>query len=178
MKQKEKEDATVYHNTELLLKHYRDVVWSLEVSVNRINRNFYQEYGRDIEGFLELTYEAGLDLNGTEIESQTKTIARSRNMLRMIDCSVDLLRTKHKNGELYYWILYYTYLSPQEMQNIDEIVDKLRDYMKDVSRSTYFRKKNEAVMQLGRVLWGYTSRECMEIVSFFENNKGYVTTNS
>lgn len=171
MKQKEKEDATVYHNTELLLKQYRDVVWSLEVSVNRINRNFYQEYGKDIDGFLDLTYEAGLDLKGTEIEAQTETLAKSRNMLRMIDCSVDLLRTKHKNGELYYWILYYTYLSPQEMLNADEIVDKLGDYMKDISRSTYFRKKNEAVMQLGRVLWGYTSRECMEIVSFFENNK-------
>ena len=168
MKNKKKDEDTLFHNTEVLLKNYRDVVWSLEVAVHRVNQNFYQEYERDIEGFLELTYEAGLDLNGTEIEAQTKTIARSRNMLRMIDCSVDLLRTKHKNGELYYWILYYTYLSPQEMQNIDEIVDKLKDYMKDISRSTYFRKKNEAVMQLGRVLWGYTSRECMECTCFFE----------
>jgi len=92
-------------------------------------------------------------------------------MLRMIDCSVDLLRTKHKNGELYYWILYYTYLSPQEMLNADEIVDKLGDYMKDISRSTYFRKKNEAVMQLGRVLWGYTSRECIESIRFIENRE-------
>lgn len=171
MKQKEKMDTAVYHNTELLLKHYRDVVWSLEVSVNRINRNFYQEYGKDIDGFLDLTYEAGLDLKGTEIEAQTETLAKSRNMLRMIDCSVDLLRTKHKNGELYYWILYYTYLSPQEMQNIDEIVDKLRNYMKDVSRSTYFRKKNEAIMHLGMVLWGYTATKCIDIVSLLESNK-------
>lgn len=43
--------------------------------------------------------------------------------------------------------------------------------MMDISRSTYFRKKNEAVLQLGKILWGYTSRECVEIVSFFENNK-------
>ena len=72
MKQKEKMDTAVYHNTELLLKHYRDVVWSLEVSVNRINRNFYQEYGKDIDGFLDLTYEAGLDLKGTEIDACQK----------------------------------------------------------------------------------------------------------
>ena len=150
MKYKKKDEDTLFHNTEVLLKNYRDVVWSLEVAVHRVNQK------------------AGLDLNGTEIESQTKTIARSRNMLRMIDCSVDLLRTKHKNGELYYWILYYAYLSPQEMQNIDEIVEKLRDYMKDISRSTYFRKKNEAVLELGRVLWGYTSRECLNIVQLLE----------
>lgn len=170
MKNRENEEV-LYHNTELLLKRYRDVVWSLEVAVHRVNKNFYQEYGSDIEGFLEMTYEAGMDLKGTEIEAQTKTITRSRNMLIMIDSAIDLLRTKHKNGELYYWILYYTYFSPQEMQNTDEIVEKLREYIKDISRSTYFRKKNEAVLQLGRILWGYTSRECIQIVDLLENKK-------
>lgn len=164
-------EKVLYHNTELLLKRYRDVVWSLEVAVHRVNKNFYQEYGSDIEGFLEMTYEAGMDLKGTEIEAQTKTITRSRNMLIMIDSAIDLLRTKHKNGELYYWILYYTYFSPQEMQNTDEIVEKLREYIKDISRSTYFRKKNEAVLQLGIILWGYTSMECIQIVDLLENKK-------
>lgn len=164
-------EKVLYHNTELLLKRYRDVVWSLEVAVHRVNKNFYQEYGSDIEGFLEMTYEAGMDLKGTEIEAQTKTITRSRNMLIMIDSAIDLLRTKHKNGELYYWILYYTYFSPQEMQNTDEIVEKLREYIKDISRSTYFRKKNEAVLQLGIILWGYTSMECIQIIDLLENKK-------
>ena len=170
MKNRENEKV-LYHNTELLLKRYRDVVWSLEVAVHRVNKNFYQEYGSDIEGFLEMTYEAGMDLKGTEIEAQTKTITRSRNMLIMIDSAIDLLRTKHKKGELYYWILYYTYFSPQEMQNTDEIVEKLREYIKDISRSTYFRKKNEAVLQLGIILWGYTSMECIQIVDLLENKK-------
>ena len=56
------------------------------------------------------------------------------------------------------------------MQNIYKIVDKLSDYIKDISRSTYFRKKNEAILQLGMVLWGYTSRECMDIISSLENS--------
>ena len=51
MKNKKKDEDTLFHNTELLLKNYRDVVWSLEVAVHRVNQNFYQEYGRDIEGF-------------------------------------------------------------------------------------------------------------------------------
>lgn len=85
-------------------------------------------------------------------------------MLRIVDSAVDLLRRKHKNGEIYYWILYYTYLSPQELSNIDEIIEKLTDYLKDISRSTYFRKKNEAILHLGRLLWGYTSRECFKAI--------------
>ena len=28
-----KDDKVIFHNTQLLLEHYRDVVWSLEVSV-------------------------------------------------------------------------------------------------------------------------------------------------
>ena len=37
-------------------------------------------------------------------------------MLNTLMAAVDLLRTKHKHGEQYYWILYYSYLSPQELQ--------------------------------------------------------------
>ena len=36
----EKKEKWVFHNTQLLLEHYRDVVWSLEVSVFQANVNF------------------------------------------------------------------------------------------------------------------------------------------
>ena len=114
-----------FHNTELLLKNYRDVVWSLEVAVHNINKNFYIEYGCGIDNFLDMAYDAGMELKGTYVEAHTKSIEKSRNMLRIIDNAVDLLRKKHKNGEIYYWILYYTYLSPQELSNTDEIIEKL-----------------------------------------------------
>lgn len=32
-----KDDKAIFHNTQLLLEHYRDVVWSLEVSVFQTN---------------------------------------------------------------------------------------------------------------------------------------------
>lgn len=35
--------------------------------------------------------------------------------LCLVDRAVDLMRTKHKNGEEFYWLLYYAYLSPQEL---------------------------------------------------------------
>ena len=98
----------VFHNTELLLKNYRDVVWSLEVAIHNVNKNFYIEYGCDINRFLDMAYDAGMELRGTDIEAHTKSIEKSRNMLRIVDSAVDLLRRKHKNGEIYYWILYYT----------------------------------------------------------------------
>ena len=38
MKYKKKDEDTLFHNTEVLLKNYRDVVWSLEVAVHRVNQ--------------------------------------------------------------------------------------------------------------------------------------------
>ena len=106
------EDDPRYHDTWQLLKKYRDVVWSLELSVQQLKKQFELEYGSSIEDFLESVYLAGADLGGTQIEDHARCIERSQKMLSLLDRSVELLRTRHKNGEEFYWILYFTYLSP------------------------------------------------------------------
>lgn len=160
-------DDVIFHNTELLLKNYRDVVWSLEVSVFHANNSFLEEYGSTLEDFLDMSYVAGMEIEASDVAARAKSLNRSRNMLRIIDSAVEVLRKKHRNGELYYWVLYYSYLSPQELGSIAEIVEKLSNYAKDMSRRTYFRRRDEAVLQLGRLLWGYTTKECMEILERF-----------
>ena len=95
-----------YHDTWCLLKKYRDVVWSLELSVQQLRKQFAAEYGSNIEYFLESIYLAGADLGGSQIESHARCIERSRKMLILLENSVELLRTRHKNGEEYYWLLY------------------------------------------------------------------------
>ena len=32
--------------------------------------------------------------------------------MQLLDTAIQLMRRRHKKGELYYWVLYYTYLSP------------------------------------------------------------------
>ncbi len=41
----------LYHDTWKLLKKYRDVVWSLEISVQHVRTKFEIEYGTSIEEF-------------------------------------------------------------------------------------------------------------------------------
>ena len=60
-KQLEKKELPEYHNTYLLLKKYRDVVWSLELSVQKVKNKFRMEMGSSIEDFLESVYIAGVD---------------------------------------------------------------------------------------------------------------------
>lgn len=156
-----------YHDTWKLLKHYRDVVWSLELSVQQLKMQFKVEYGGSIDEFLESVYLAGVDLGGTQIEDHARCIERSNKMLTLLTSSVELLRKRHKNGDAYYWILYYTYLSPQQFRNVEEILDQLRPHIRDISSRTYYRRRKNAVTALSHVLWGYTEQESLKILNCF-----------
>ena len=157
----------LYHDTWKLLKKYRDVVWSLELSIQQVRNRFELEYGSSIEDFLDSVYLAGVDLSGSDTEHHAKCIERSYRMLKLLDSSVDLLRNKHKNGEVYYWLIYYTFLSPQQLRNVEEIIEKLRPHIRDISFRTYYRKRQEAIEALSSILWGYTSKDSIEILDQF-----------
>ncbi len=151
-------DNPLYHDTWKLLKKYRDVVWSLELSVQQVRSRIEIEYGSSIEDFLESVYVAGIDLSDRSIEHHAKCIERSHRMLKLLDTSIDLLRTKHKNGESYYWLLYYSFLSPQQLRNVEEIIEKLRPHIRDISFRTYYRRRREAIDALSSILWGIRLR--------------------
>lgn len=164
-----------YHDTWKLLKRYRDVVWSLELSVQQLKTQFKVEYGSSIDEFLESIYLAGADLSGTQIEDHARCIERSNKMLTLVTNAVDLLRKRHKNGEMYYWILYYSYFSPQQLRNVEEIITQLRPHIRDISLRTYYRHRKDAVDALSSVLWGYTAQDSLNILEQFFPPKGHGT---
>ena len=167
-KHEQKEKANpLYHDTWTLLRKYRDVVWSLELSVQQVRRKFQIEYGSSIEDFLESIYLAGVDFAESGIEEHAKSIDRSYQMLKLIDSAVNLLRQKHKFGETYYWILYYSFLSPQQYRNAEEIIEQLRPHMQDISYRTYYRKRKEAIDAFSSILWGYSSRDSLNLLERF-----------
>ena len=157
----------LYHDTWMLLKKYRDVVWSLELSVQQVRNRFEIEYGSSIEEFLDSIYLAGADLAGSDIEHHAECIERSHQMLKLLDTAIDVLRNKHKNGESYYWLLYYSFLSPQQLRNVEEIIEKLRPHIRDISFRTYYRRRREAIEALSSVLWGYTAKDSITILEQF-----------
>ena len=54
MREKCSEEDVRYHDTWKLLKKYRDVTWSLEVSVRQVKNQFRIDYDCSIEDFLWL----------------------------------------------------------------------------------------------------------------------------
>ena len=161
------EEDPRFHDTYKFLRRYRDATYSLKVVVRQMETQFRLKYGTSVDEFLDSIYAAGADLSGDNIEERAKSIERSNRMLKMLDSSVDLLRTNHKHGEQYYWILYYTFLSPQKPNGTNEILEKLRSHISNISYRTYYRKRHKAIESLSTILWGYTARETIEILNIF-----------
>ena len=153
-----------YHDTRTLLRKYRDVIWNLEVSDLDLQEEFKAEYGLSTDA---LFVDSEVNKSGNRLENYARALERSKRMMQIIDTAIDLMRRKHKKGEFYYWILYYAYLSPQELQNVEEIIDQLRPHIRDISTRTYYRKRKEAVEVLSSVLWGYTAQDSAGIVREF-----------
>ncbi len=170
----QKIENPMYHDTWMLLRKYRDVVWSLELSVQQVRRQFQIEFGSSIEDFLDSIYLAGVDFADTGIQEHARSIERSHKMLKLMENAVNLLRSKHKFGESYYWILYYSYLSPQQYKSAEEIIEQLRPHIQDISYRTYFRKRKEAINAFSSILWGYSSQDSLNLLEHFfpEDEKG------
>ena len=174
MVQKENKDKTqvsreeyLYHNTEMLLKKYRDVVWSIEVSAMQAQISFELEMDCRLDEFLEMSYAAGADLSGTQIQEQMRTLERNKKMLRIIESAVNLLRKKQVDGEEYYWILYYTYLSDKPCKKVEDIIKLIGQKTQPMAWKTYFKKRKKAIEVLSTILWGFTSKECLPILNEF-----------
>lgn len=162
------EEHPLFHDTFQLLKSYRDVRWSVEVSCSDLHQEFQSAFGMRIDECLATLENMGADFQGTNIESHARTIVRSRKMLSLIDSALGIMRAKHKRGELYYWILYYTYISPQEYGSADQIIKLLNKQFKNMSLRTYYLLRKNAIEAFGAILWGYTSRECSSILKKFD----------
>ncbi len=111
----------------------------------------------NIEKFPDFIYLTRTDIGrGTWLEHYAKNIEHSNKRLILLNSAIDILRNKHKNGKQFYWILYYSYLSPQQLQNMDEIIESLCPHITNSSHRTYYCKCLEAVQALSSILWEYT----------------------
>ena len=161
------EEHPYFHDTWTLLKNYRDGAWNLELADLDLQAEFRAEFGAADYGSLADLTAASPEKVSTRIESFARSLDRSRKMMQLLDAAIQLMRSHHKKGELYYWILYYTYLSPQEYTNYREILRALEAHFPPMSRRTYYAYRENAISTLSNVLWGYTSRECTEVLQKF-----------
>ena len=89
------------------------------------------------------------------------------SMLEIIKTALDSVRKDPDRGELMYQILYETYFTPSKPRRREDIIDKLDSMGFPMSIASYHNYLNAAIHAIDRILWGYTARDCIEIIKQF-----------
>lgn len=159
-----------FHNTKKLLQRYRSTLMCIAVALDDLDEECLGSLGVRFSAMGEFAQQMDIDLSGTYIESRLRTMQRNKLMLQYIDRAIRSMRSYAKNGEEFYWILYYKYLSADEdiCQTDGEVVERLREKGLPVSNSTFYRRCNLAIDTLSGILWGFTARDTCLLVEMLE----------
>ena len=155
------------HNTKYLLKQYRRVAYAVEISESELNLRMEMEHGTRLSTLKVNAELAGVDLSNTKLESYAQSVIRSKSMLEIIQTALDTVRKDPDRGELMYQVLYETYFTPAKPKRREDIIDKLDRVGFPMSIASYHNYLRTAIHAIDRILWGYTARDCIEIIKQF-----------
>jgi len=145
-----KHNVKLYHQTKLLLELYRKVVWSVENSLYDLEStatDFGSQRIQDLLNYLDLDFEGEVDKG--KIEDHLKSIAKSRDLVFLIDQAMMKLNDYPNGGELFFNIINRKFIL-KDLYSDTDLMDSL-----DLERTTFYKRKKEAINMLGTILWGY-----------------------
>lgn len=151
MKIKQKKAKREYKNTKLLLENYRTISIAVQFLPQQIASELNIPF-KGIDNLLEKCDIASTYLD-SNIDDKLRNVQRTKQLLDVVNKSLTAMKKMSPEGELYYNLLYYTYLISKPLK-IEEILKNL-----DISRSSYFRKRDNAIKLFGSILWLAPNRE-------------------
>ena len=153
-RQERKINEKVVHQTKLLLTLYRHVVWSVEYDLYELDvtaNDFGSRRIQDLIDYLAFDFDGEVDKG--KVGDHLKSIAETRDLVILVDKALCRLKTYPGQGELYFNIINRKYIIKYEYTD-HELLESL-----DIERTTYYKRKKEAVNLLGTILWGYVIPE-------------------
>lgn len=147
---KEKQKNT-YHNTIMLLQHYRTIVWLFECFPENVAR----ELEKPFEGVDTLLEQVDMEVSwgNRKLESRLEGIQKSRLLLDRVNEALTVLKKKPENGERLYKLIYLTYIAPERLSH-NELLYRL-----DMSSRHYYRLRQQAITILSIRLWAAPDTE-------------------
>lgn len=107
----------MYHNTTLMLKYYRDIVWALECFPEQVAEELDRPL-KDLDALLS-TVDTQLAMGNSKLERRLQNVKQSRILLDRINDALTVLRHKPGNGEMMYNIIYQTFIIPEKLSHAD-----------------------------------------------------------
>ena len=154
----------MYHNTFLLLQHYRTILWTLECFPSDVAEELDHPL-RDLDTLLD-RIDVELGMNNRKLESRMESIRRSRLLVDRLNEAVSILKSKPSNGRKMYDIIYMTFLGPDKLTH-EELLYRL-----DISARHYYRLRTQAINIIALRLWSAPAGEVdswLEVLTILEN---------
>ena len=146
----------LYHNTQTLLAHYRDIAWALECFPEAVAQELDQPFDK-LDTLLDrMDAEAGM--GNRKLESRVESLRKSRLLLDRINEALTVLKKKPGNGPRLYELIYLTYIVPEKLSHTDLL------FRLDLSSRQYYRLREEAISIISIRLWSVPEEELERLV--------------
>jgi hypothetical protein len=151
------DEKDLYDKAKLLLEIYRDVCWNTVEYVNDLREEF-QEYDSDycsgdMDDALIYLENFAPDEGKERFEERIKGLFETKWMIEIVDAAMIKVKDCPVNGELYFSLLSAYYLSKFSFTE-SEMLEEF-----GLERSSYYRRKKEAVTVFGLAVWGSSINE-------------------
>ncbi len=165
----QKKQLVAFHNTELLLKHYKNITWMLECFPDTIAEELEQPFEKVDEVIERLDLE--ITRGNRNIENRLESVLKTRLILDRVNEALTVLKKKPEDGGRLYDLIYLTYITPESL-NHNEILYRL-----NLSSRHYYRLREQAINILSIRLWSAPNKDTefwLELISILgdDDKKG------
>ena len=163
-KAQQEKNRKSYHNTQLLLQHYRNIAWLLECLPMDIAKELEEPY-EDVDKLID-HMDLEIALGNRKLENRMEGIMRTRLLFDRVNEALTVLSHKPDNGQRLYDVIYHTYIRPDKLSHL-EVLDELR-----LSARVYYRLRQQAISILSIRLWstpGAGMDFWLDMLTLFEN---------
>lgn len=140
-----------YHNTLLLLQHYRTISWMLECFPETVAQELEQPLAK-LDTLLEQV-DLEMAMGNRKLEGRMAGVQKSRLLLDRVNEALTVLKKKPDNGERLYQLIYLTYIAPEQLNHTELL------YRLDMSSRHYYRLRQQAITILSIRLWAAPATE-------------------
>lgn len=141
-----------YHNTELLLESYRDMVWAVESIPDQIASELEMPFATLDELIDRIDLE--ISMENKVMEGRIHSITESRLLIDRMNEAISVLKKKPKDGELLYRVIYETYMGAEIYESINDLFYKL-----GMTRRKYYELRKKAIRLISLRLWSAPNKE-------------------
>lgn len=134
-----------YHNTKMLLQHYRTIAWVIECFPGSVAEELDLPFEHLDHLIDQVDVEMGM--GNRKLESRLEGMKKSRLLFDRVNEALTVLKSKPGNGQKLYDVIYMTYISSEHL-TLTEMLYRL-----DLSPRSYYRYRQQAITILSIRLW-------------------------